>query len=221
MRNPSPLRDGNFLEMEINHEVADNCHINLVYLESPKKRTTILTERYPSKVALLDAAYWKDFAALCERARALCPAIGIRETNNLAMMKDLPLEQLDVGCHCGSGPGESCDDGDRLTDFLIWLAEQNFPTKKLTKTRVRAVVEKMGIKIHRPNRWANPYTPSMGLAILQPQTGHFWCFYVRERMDGTCSAWLTRGMNFSRPERGPFRDEREIALALRAWRRGE
>jgi len=222
MRNPSPLRDGNFLEIELHHEEADNCHLNLVYLESPRKRTLILTERYPSKTTLLEAACFRDFAALCARARALCPAIGLREANNLAMMKDLPFEPIDVGCdHCNEPPGKSCDDTDRLPDFLIWLAEQNFPTKKLTKVRIRAVVERMGIKIHSPNRWANPYTPSMGLAIQQPQTGVFWCLYVGGRVDKTCSAWLTCGKNFSRPELGPFCDEREVALALRAWRRGE
>ena len=230
MKNPAPPQNGIFLELELHYEAPDDCHINLVYLESPKKRTTILTERYLSKAAVLDALE-KDSAVLFKRARALCPAIGIREAHNLARVKDLPFETLDVECdYCGSRPGEPCGDsnecrGDReegLHRFLIWLAEQDsLSAKKLTKTRVRAVLNALGIKVHGPNRWANPYGSDMGLAIQQPQTDHFWCLFVGGRLDNTGSAWLTCGMNFSRPERGPFRDEREIALALRAWGRGE
>ena len=231
MKTLPPLRNGIFLEMELNHQSPDNCHINLVYLETPKKRVTILTERYPSKKALLDVSE-KDSAALFARARELCPAIDAREQHNLAVVKDLPFETIDVCCDwCGSRPGEPCnrnnaecreDRENGLRCFLIWLAEQNFPaTKKLTKVRMRAVLNQMGVAVHAPNSWANPYDSTMGLAIQQPQTGRFWCLYVGNRRDKTDSAWLTCGMNFSKPEHGPFRNEREIAIALRAWGRGE
>lgn len=222
-------RDGIFLEMELNHQSPDDCRVNLVYLETPKKRVTLLTEQYPSRKELHDALDAQVATALFARARQLCPAIHAREQRNLAVMCDLPFEPIDVACD-HSPPGVPCDSvgcqddrKSRLRDFLIWLAEQNFPaTKKLTKARARKVLDALGIKVHAQNRWANPYSASMGLAILQPQTRLFWCLFIGNRnKTKPCSAWLTCGMNFSRPERGPFRDEREIALALREWYREE
>jgi len=221
-----------FLEMEENYQSPDDCHVNLVYLETPKKRVTILTERYPSKQALIDAV-GKTHTSLFARARQLCPAINAREEQNLAAVRDLSFEPIDVECNsCGAEPGSRChgrnadacreDREHGLRCFLVWLAEQKLlADKKLTKARTRRVLDAMGIRVHAQNRWANPYDSTMGLAIQQPQTAVFWCLYVGGRVDATHSAWLTCGMNLSRPERGPFRDEREIAVALRAWGRGE
>lgn len=225
-------RDGIFLEMELNHQAPDGCHVNLVYLETPKKRVTLLTEQYPSRKELHDALDAQVATVLFARARQLCPAINEREQRNLTAMRELPFEPIDVACDCLAPPGVPCDGNSaecrddrkrRLRDFLIWLAEQNFPaTKKLTKVRARKVLDAMGIKVHAQNSWANPYSASMGLAILQPQTQLFWCLFIGNRnKTKPCAAWLTWGKNFSRPERGPFRDEREIALALREWYREE
>jgi hypothetical protein len=70
--------DGRFLAMDVHQHPSGECRGDVVYVESPTKRTTILVEKYPSLEALIDTIA-KDSASLIARARALCPAIGIRE----------------------------------------------------------------------------------------------------------------------------------------------
>lgn len=218
----TPL-DENFLEIDhYKHPNADERHIVVMYLESPAKRTSILTAKYASQELLIQALN-EDVLNL--RARELCPAIGVHEKTNLAMMKDLPFEPIDIGCECGVRPGQPCyipkecvdARAQKLEHFLIWLAEQrHLQTENLTKKRVINAAEMLG------------YSTAVDLSyrghevIVRPwSTEDPWGLYVGGRTDPTKSVWMTRGPDLTDPERGPFRNEQEIALALRAVGRGE
>ena len=212
--------DRNFLEMDVYQHASGEHHLHVMYLESPTKRTKILVEKYVSQDLLTQAFVNGDLSVtLNARARELVPAIAIRETNNLAALKEHPFEPRDVYCeHCGGRPGEDCDKpessclearADWLRDFLIWLAEQPSTAGEMNKKRVRNVAERMGYDVQ------NPYDKGPQIVIECP-SGDRWGLYVGGRMDTAKSVWMTRGADLSDPERGPFRNELEIALALHA-----
>jgi hypothetical protein len=220
----SPL-DGHFLEKDLYKHPSGECHLDVMYLEPPNKRTRILTTTYASQDLLMKAFVDEsETKKLSTRARELVPAVATREADNFAMMKDLPFEPRDLKCYCcGARPGEPCFGrpehcqewrlGD-LRHFLIWLAEQRHrQPKKLTKKLIIDVAEMMGYCTAE-----NLYYRGDGVVLTQWSTGDCWRFYVGGRLDPTKSVWMTRGSDLSDPERGPLRDEKEIALAMRTVR---
>ena len=207
--------DGNFLDADV-HKDPGRCRIDIVYVESAAKRTTLVSENYPSPEHVSEAIRSGVLLSLADRARELCPAIGLREQTNLALMKDLLFEPRDVAClSCGTPPGKPCGCDDRteeLQQFLIWLAEQrHIETDPLTKKRIIDVAERLGYCTATNLSYRGPE-----VIVTQWSTGDRWGLYVGGRVDPTKSVWMTRGVDLSDPERGPFRNEREIALALRS-----
>lgn len=220
--------DGHFLKANIYESPNGARRLDVVYLESPKKQEVILTEQFASQELLYKAFVDGPLAAdLSARARKLVPAIDMREANNLKEMASLLFEARDVRCsYCGARPGEPCHGSpescqeSRIEDlhhFLIWLAEQRHrQTKKPTKKLIIDVAEMLGY-----NTAENLYYRDHGVVLTNWSTGNCWRLYVGGRLDPTKSIWMTRGADLSNPERGPFREANEIALAVRAVGRGE
>ncbi len=218
--------DGHFLNEDRYKHPNGERHVVVVYLESPTKHVAILTRNYASQDLLKEAfRNHAETEILITRARELVPAIGIREETNLALTKDLPFEPRDVGCDCGAQPGQPCytpkecveSRAHALKYFLIWLAEQrHHQPNKLTKKLIIDIAKVMGYCTA-----VNLYYRGDGVVITPWSTGNHWRLYVGGRLDPTKSVWMTRGSDLSNPERGPLRDEKEIALALRAVGREE
>lgn len=220
--------DGHFLDKDLYKHPSGVCHIDVMHVESPTKRTSILTAEYVSQDALMEAfVKGAETERLSTRARELVPAISLREASNLAEMTTLQFEARDVKCYCcGARPGEPCFGSpdhcqkwrtDGLHHFLIWLAEQRYRrTKKLTKKLIVDVAEMIGYCTAE-----NLYYRDHGVVLTQWSTGDCWRLYIGGRLDPTKSVWMTSGADLSDPERGPVRDEKEIALAVRAVGRGE
>lgn len=218
--------DGHFLKKDLYKHLNGECHVDVVYLESPAKRVSILTMSYASQDLLMEAfVNCAETEILSARARELVPAISIREGANLALMKDLPFEPRDVSCDCGAHPGQLCyipkecveSRVQTLESFLIWLAEQRHrQTKRLTKKLIIDVAEMLGY-----NTAENLYYKGDGVVITPWATHDHWRLYVGGKLDPTKSIWMTRRSDLTNPERGPLRDEKELALAMRAVGRGE
>lgn len=218
--------DGHFLARDLYKHTSGERHVDIVYLESPTSRVSILTMNYASQDLLREASMnHAETEILIARARELVPAIGVREKTNIALMKDLPFEPRDVGCDCGAHPGQPCytpkecveSRAYALEQFLIWLAEQRHrQTKRLTKKLIIDVAKRLGY-----NTAENLYYRGDGVVITPRSTGDHWRLYIGGRVDPTKSIWMTRRSDMTKPERGPFRDEKEIALAMRAVGRGE
>jgi len=219
--------DGHFLMADIHEYPSGKRQLDVVYLDASANRKVILTERFASRELLYDAFVEGSLAKdLGERARTLVPEVGVREQENLAAMTDLNFVARDVRCDCcGARPGETCPGSPKRCDewrveglrhFLIWLAEQrNRKTQRLTKKLIVDVAQMLGYCTAE-----NLYYRDHGV-VLTSWSGRGWRLYVGGRLDPTKSVWMTSHADLSNPERGPFRDAREIALAMRAVGRGE
>jgi hypothetical protein len=219
--------DERFLEEDRYKHSNGELHIDVMYQESLSKRVSILTAKYASQQQLTEAFMkGSEQEILITRAKELCPAIDVHEKTNLAMMKDLPFEPRDVSCVCVARPGQPCYTPDECEDsrahklehFLIWLAEQrHLEMEKLTKKRITAVAQMLGYSTA-----IDLYYRAEGVVIVTPWSTHdHWRLYVGGKIDPTKFVWMTRRRALTKPERGPFRNEQEIALALRAVGRGE
>lgn len=219
--------DGHFLMADIHEYPSGKRQLDVVYLDASANRKVILTERFASRELLYDAFVEGSLAKdLGERARTLVPEVGVREQENLAAMADLNFVARDVRCDCcGARPGETCFGSPERCDewrveglrhFLIWLAEQRHrKTQRLTKKLIVDVAQMLGYCTAE-----NLYYRDHGV-VLTSWSGRGWRLYVGGRLDPTKSVWMTSHADLSNPERGPFRDAREIALAMRAVGRGE